>query len=96
MASKKVPESFKGLVESYIRIMRKYYSGGGDVDFLPAAFEAMKKIREINLQVARVLDNSTFFYLKDYATYKQTYHVIDYLCETNLEQESENEDQQEI
>ena len=45
-------------------------------------------MKEINKNVYNLLTNVVYFYIND-ITYKQIYHVIDYLCKTNLENEDE-------
>ena len=91
MAKTENSASLKELVDNVIRTGRKYYKDG-DTDYLPAYHSAGQKLREANKQVYRLVDNCTAFVAyPDSYSYKQIYHVVDYLCGTNLEQENENE-----
>ncbi len=67
-----------------VNVYRKYYKDG-DIDFLPAVSQRMEKLREINESVWYLLDNCNFFYVSEDIEYDEIYHVIDYLCKTELE-----------
>lgn len=78
----------KKLVKESIRLGKKYYATRDNRDIIPAWHGAESRVKEINPRVENVLTNSTIFYLNNYPprlTYNQIYHIIDYLCGTNLE-----------
>lgn len=80
----------KQAVDEHIRVHRKYYNSKGDTDLLPKLFETLRVVREMNEKVYYVLSNSTIFYTNlMHLTNKQIYHIIDYLCKTNFENEEE-------
>lgn len=77
-------KELKKLVDEVIRRERKYYKTG-DTDLLDGCYNARKEVREVNEKVYRVLDGSSVFYTGMMTiTYKQIYHIIDYLCGTDL------------
>lgn len=83
-------KELKQAVDEYIRVNRKYYSAKGDVDLLPKITETLMRVRGMNEKVYYVLSNSTIFYTSlMHVTNKQIYHIIDYLCKTNLENEED-------
>ena len=73
----------KELVDEVIRRERKYYKTG-DTDLLAGCRNALAKIKEVNKKVYRVMNECPLFYIETTITYKQIYHIIDYLCGTDL------------
>lgn len=77
-------KELKKLVDECIRRYRKYYKTG-DTDLLDGCYKSLYKIREVNEKVYRVINDCGIFYVGTIEiTYKQIYHIIDYLCSTDL------------
>lgn len=77
-------EELKKLVDECIRRYRKYYKTG-DTDLLAGCREVKERIREVDKRVYWVIDGSPLFCTGMISiTYKQIYHIIDYLCGTDL------------
>ena len=82
-------KELKKAVDENIRVNRKYYASA-DTDLLPKVTASLMGIRSMNEKVYYVLNHSTIFYTSLMrVTNKQIYHIIDYLCKTNLENEED-------
>lgn len=83
----------KKRVDEAVRLGRGYYNSG-NTKLLPDFHKAQEEVRKLNKKVYCVLDNISILYttpqylgLFDFSTLtnEQIYHIIDYLCGTNLE-----------
>ena len=78
----KLRELVKELREEY----QDYFSQNGDKSSTQDRTEILENIKKLNERVYACVDDAYFFYLpKNNTTLEQLYHVIDYLCGTELE-----------
>ena len=75
----------KKLVDRVLYLNRNYFKSG-DLSYLNESSKIMDEIEAINYGVYKVLDNCPIFYIKEHITDKEVYHIIDYLCSTDLEE----------
>lgn len=81
----------KSALDNCIRLQRKYYDLGDTSDLLPAIREADKALGIINAKVAMVWGGiESLVWRSRGITNRQYYHIIDYLCGTELEKESDD------
>ena len=71
-------------VDEVVRLYKKYYKTG-DRDLLPKGMELLGELKKINVKVYELLDDFTYLYITEIND-KKIYHIIDYLCGTNLEE----------
>jgi hypothetical protein len=82
----------KSALDNCIRLQRKYYDHGDTSDLLPAMREADKALEAINAKVARVWGGlDTLVWRSRGIANRQYYHIIDYMCGTELEKEADKE-----
>ena len=82
----------KKRVDEAVRVGRNYFDTG-DTKYLPDFHKAQDEVRELNEKVYHVIDDCPLIYMTKYIkrygmemiTDKKIYHIIDYLCGTNLE-----------
>ena len=78
----KLRELVKELREHY----HSYFSNDTDVSTMLDRREILKDIEKLDERVYDFLDDAYFFYIPRHnTTLEQLYHVIDYLCGTELE-----------
>ena len=74
------------LVKELVEVYQVYFSPDGNSSLLNDAKEIRDDIEKLDMKVWNFMDDANYFFLKkNNTTLEQLYHVIDYLCGTELE-----------
>lgn len=79
-------DKLRELVKELWELYKVYFSPDGDKSLLNDAKEIRDELEKLDMNVWNFMDDATYFFLKkNNTTLEQLYHVIDYLCGTELE-----------
>ena len=79
-------DKLRELVKELVEVYQVYFSPDGNSSLLNDAKEIRDDIEKLDMKVWNFMDDANYFFLKkNNTTLKQLYHVIDYLCGTELE-----------
>ena len=79
-------DKLRELVKELVEVYQVYFSPDGNSSLLNDAEEIRDDIEKLDMKVWNFMDDATYFFLKkNNTTLEQLYHVIDYLCGTELE-----------
>ena len=79
-------DKLRELVKELVEVYQVYFSPDGNSSLLNDAKEIRDDIEKLDMKVWNFMDDANYFFLKkNNTTLEQLYHVIDYLCGTELE-----------
>ena len=79
-------DKLRELVKELWELYKVYFSPDGNSSLLNDAKEIRDDIEKLDMKVWNFMDDANYFFLKkNNTTLEQLYHVIDYLCGTELE-----------